>query len=97
MSDLMNLAISREWTCEVCDNKPLFMFGNFIIWGLSWGIVHGQCTCDKCHAPYTMLPYDGFPKSLIKPEYKDVIKIIWNEEKKPVDEITEEDLTGVDL
>lgn len=93
MSNLMNWPLARGWECEICKNRPILMFDNFIILGLHWGIVHGQCHCVKCEAPYDMVsnPYTGIPKLLIKPEYKDATIRLWETRHIPVPEMTDRD------
>ena len=97
MNNLMNWALVRGWSCEICGNRPIFMFSNFIILGLSWGFVNGQCHCDKCKAPYSMKsePYNGIPKLLVKPEYKERAIILWEEDSIPVPEMTDADFVRV--
>lgn len=97
MNNLMNWAMVRGWCCDICGNRPIFMFENWIILGLHWGITHGVCYCDKCNAPYTMLPYDGVPKSIIKPEFKEATIAIWKEKHILVTDMTDDDFKEVEL
>ena len=93
----MNWPIEADWKCEVCGNKPLMIpcgpEGHAVIsHGLTWGLAHGSCRCNECHAQYRMcdvaynrlttpaLAYDAY--------WAAVARAGWNEFHAPLDEWT---------
>jgi hypothetical protein len=56
----MNWKIDANARCEIC---------NALHWqsGMTWGIVHGQCFCNVCDAPYTMVENDPEYRHLTTP------------------------------
>lgn len=67
----------EDWRCVLCDENSQ----------LVWSLVHGECTCERCDAPYTFFP-DGYnnpasdiPHSLIKDSYLDAVREVYEEEE----------------
>ena len=40
----MSWPLADGWVCETCDTYS----------GLTWGLAHGVCRCNRCHTQYTM-------------------------------------------
>jgi len=82
----MDWPIKADWKCEICGEYA----------GLTWGIPHAVCRCNKCHTHYKMKDENGkvvnTPICLIKGEYYDLIKRYYAKYKKPIDRITEREL-----
>lgn len=78
----VNAPIAADWTCIVCGSAPALM----------WGLVHGHCRCDKCHAEYTFRDEDDKivtrPISFVKPEYLEPAKYAWRTWGIPVNNLT---------
>jgi len=79
----MNWPIDEKWVCETCGEYH----------GLEWGLVNGECRCNNCHIHYMMRDGDTIltkPKSLLKDEYKEPIRKIYDKYHVPYDEMTDE-------
>lgn len=66
----------NDWRCVLCDENSQ----------LVWSLVHGECTCERCDAPYTFFP-DGYsnpasdiPHSLIRDNYLEAVRKVYEEE-----------------
>lgn len=79
----MNWGLQPNWTCETCGEYA----------GLTWGMVHAQCRCNKCHTEYRMRNKKDEivtqPISQLKDEYKEPAKNGWQKYGKPIDEFTD--------
>ena len=75
----MDWPLDQKWACEVCGGQTLI-----------WGMVHAQCRCGICHTHYHMRD-DGkrvtIPIWQIKPEYATVVKEMWQEYQRPIEEL----------
>ena len=80
----MNWPVDIGWQCETCGYQ-----------GLTWGLVHGECRCDRCHSIYTMRAQDDeivtIPISRLKEEFKEPARFGWEQHRKPLDEFTKEE------
>lgn len=78
----MDWPLNKDWKCEFCGERLLI-----------WGIVHATCRCSKCHIHYRMRNEDDnvvdTPICNIKLEYAQAYKNIFNETRKPIDEVTD--------
>ena len=93
--DVMDWPIDANWECETCNCTCIGIDNIGLIFSvLTWGLVHGECRCNRCHTQYTMR-YDGevqtTPKCLLKPEYKDAARALWGKYQIPIDEFTDSD------
>ena len=77
----MNWPLSPGWVCETCGTLR----------GLTWGITHGVCRCNDCHTHYSMRdegadgnPIVDTPISLLKDDYKPLVKSGWEQSKTPI-------------
>ena len=82
----MDWAIDSGWTCDTCGENI----------GLEWGMVHAQCRCNRCHTQYTMRADDAertiltTPKCMLKDEYREPIKQVWQKYQVTMSEMTDE-------
>lgn len=70
----MNWFLDKDWVCETCGERV----------GLTWGMTHAECRCDKCHTIYTMRnweedgdPIVSVPICRLKYEYREPAKAGW--------------------
>ena len=83
----MDWPLDENWKCDICD-------GYF---GLTWGLVHGECRCNRCHAIYQMCANDKErtvlikPICLVRPIFIQPAKLFYEHTGKPIDEATKED------
>jgi hypothetical protein len=80
----MNWPMSAEWLCEVCDRNI----------GLEWGLAHGECRCNNCHAIYTMGSSNDMlpePRASIKPEYLGAARILWEKNQTSLLDFSEKE------
>lgn len=98
--DAMSWPIDPDWKCEICGMTPPASLIDLVMGKpyLTWGLRNGDCRCDACHTQYTMRDWEaeGFspvttPICLLKPEYKTAFVKLWEEEHRPVDQITDEE------
>ena len=74
--------IDKDWKCDICGDTSHFLI---------WGLVHAECRCNRCHAPYILQDDNGYvtrPILNIKPEYIEPAKAGWPHLMKPLDELT---------
>lgn len=83
---IMDWPIDGNWKCETCNEWS----------GLTWGIVHAECRCDKCHSIYTMRdnskeerPLVTTPISRLKKEYQNAAPYAWEHYQIPLDDMTD--------
>jgi len=86
----MNWPLDAGWKCEVCGSDT----GK-----LTWGLLHARCRCDCCHVEYSMRdwgkpdhPVVTRPICMLKPEYLDVAKLLWQEKQTPLSTWTSDEL-----
>ena len=87
----MDWPLCHPWECPVCDSNTDKTFH-----GLTWGMVHGVCRCNQCHAEFSMR--DGqedsqiidTPRWLVFDKYREVLPAKWKELRKPLSEWTED-------
>jgi len=80
----MNWPIPPDWKCPICDQR----------YGLTWGLVHGECRCNLCHAIFSMGASNAMlpaPKLRIRTEYLGAAKSLWAIKRLPLDEFTQEE------
>lgn len=83
----MDWPLDENWKCVIC--------GGY--YGLTWGLVHGECRCNQCHAVYQMRANDEkrtiltIPQCLIKPAFANAAKEFYAQTGRPIDEATKED------
>lgn len=88
----MNWAVDRDWMCEICGDPEK----RDKLWtpGMTWGMIHAECRCNRCHAVYRMRDKDGVmitrPKLMIKEAYVDPFKKMWTERHLPFDEVADD-------
>ena len=79
----MDWPLDKDWVCEICGKRNLM-----------WGFIHAQCRCAICHTQYRMRDGGGNvvrkPIIYLKPEYYEVIKLIWDETKTRCSDLTSE-------
>lgn len=82
---LMDWEIKQNWICETCGVNA----------GLTWGLVHAECRCNKCHTPYGMRDKEGNivtePMSKLKDEYKKAARLGYEKFHKPIEEFTNDE------
>jgi hypothetical protein len=79
----MNWPIDPGWSCETCGDTSHRM---------TWGFVHGQCRCDRCHTVYSMGTGKDprtIPLCMLKDEYKAPARAGWEEYRTPYSEWTD--------
>lgn len=80
----MNWPLDGTWRCQTCEHV-----------GLTWGFIHAQCRCDKCHTEYRMRDPTGHvvnrPICQLLPRYKQPARLAWKALNKPIDDLTNED------
>jgi hypothetical protein len=78
----MSWPLDAGWSCPICGYR-----------GLTWGLIHGECRCDQCHAIFGMRE-NGQPVSApvcyIKEEYFGAAQEAWRTFRAPLDELTPE-------
>lgn len=81
---VMDWPMKPDWLCPICGENQ----------GLTWGFVHAECRCNRCHAVFTMRDSEGVrlrePKCLLRKEYFDVASSIWHETWTPLDQVDDE-------
>lgn len=81
---VMDWPCDADWKCETCGEYH----------GLTWGLLHGRCQCNRCHTQYHMRDEDNKvvtrPISKLKPEYKKAAKLGWEKFQKPISVWTDE-------
>ena len=89
----MSWPLDADWTCETCGTGPFFLAGFMTDSNLTWGLVHARCRCDTCHTQYHMRDDNGeivsIPLCMLKLEYKEPARILWERDSVPIDRITE--------
>jgi len=79
---VMDWPFDRGWKCIVCGYAS----------GMTWGLVHGICRCNRCHTQYAMR-VDGqrttTPRCRLKPEYLAAAIAGWKLFQKPIDTWTD--------
>ena len=82
-SGYMNWPLAADWKCEFCGHR-----------GLTWGMIHAECRCAKCHMVYKMRDEEGevidMPQCRLKDEYHEAFKAIWNNSETPLDQVTDD-------
>lgn len=80
----MNWPLDKNWKCEFCEGRSL-----------TWGLPHAVCRCNNCHVQYKMRDKKheivDIPICLVKPEYYQIYKDIFEQTRKPIDEVTDEE------
>ncbi len=87
----MNWPINPYWICQTCETS-LPRFDDYILYGLTWGFINGECRCDICHTKYTMREDKTIlttPVCLLKDEYKLPAKLAWKKYHTPIDELSD--------
>jgi len=86
--EFMNWPLDHDWVCETCNHYQ----------GMTWGLIHAECRCDKCHTVYTMRDYKkegdpivDIPISKLKEEYKAPAKWLWENLSLGIDEATDDE------
>lgn len=78
----MNWPLIDGWKCQTCGTNA----------GLTWGFVHAECRCNKCHTGYYMRA-DGkvtdTPVCLLKSEYREPARIGYDIYNIPISEWTD--------
>lgn len=96
----MNWPLKKDWECVVCGFGPKIAMREELSMslGLTWGLVHAECRCDRCHTVYYMRdnsregrPIVDVPISMLKPEYLEAAKRAWKAWAKPLDELTDDE------
>lgn len=84
---IMNWALDKDWKCEICGGD----------YGLTWGLVHGECRCNQCHAVYSMRADDEArtiltkPRCSIKESFRQPAKQFYSQTRKPLEDATKDD------
>jgi hypothetical protein len=80
----MDWKLDNGWVCPTCGKNE----------GLEWGLVHAQCRCNVCHTEFTMRNKDEAvvttPICMLKDEYKEPVKKIYDKYQVPIEEMTDE-------
>ena len=86
--------INADWTCPVCDNQPIKGSTGQTLEGLTWGVEHGVCRCDKCHAVFLVRQGETTldePLSIYRPEFVKVLRDFWQNCKVRIDEMNDQE------
>lgn len=79
----MDWPLAPDWACEFCGEQA----------GLTWGMPHGMCRCNNCHAVYRMYDEDGkrtaVPQDAMKSEYSAAFRLIWAELQIPASDVSD--------
>lgn len=85
----MNWPLNPDWTCQTCGEHA----------GLIWGMVHAVCRCNACHTQYYMRDENhqmtDTPICMLKDEYKEPAKQLWEKLHSPMSEWTDDDWDSV--
>lgn len=79
---IMNAPLDGDWKCATCGDRYLI-----------WGLVNGQCRCETCHTEYMMRNGDKYvttPILMLKEEYRQPIKQVWDKYHVPISQMTDE-------
>lgn len=80
---VMNWPLKPGWKCKFCGTN-----------GLLWGLPHAEAHCYTCHAVWYMRDGDKIltePKCGIKPEFGDAWLKIPETNRKPMNQMTEDE------
>ena len=80
---LMSWPYPGSWRCDIC-GEPGYR--------LVWGMAHGECRCDGCHARYDMGAVEAKntePELNMKPKYIKAAKMLWQRYRLPLDTYTD--------
>ncbi len=81
----MSWPTKRDWRCEICGGGAHFLL---------WGLGHGICRCDRCHALYKMRDAKDnmvtTPICILKDDYMEPMRKMWLEEGVPYEDLTPE-------
>ena len=79
----MNAPIDESWRCETCGADRSWLI---------WGMVNGECRCERCHHEYTMRDGNKYvmtPINMVKEDFRAAARLGWQEKHTPMDEWTD--------